>query len=406
MPTELLTAGQPSRAARLVDRHSRSVLFSQLDKILHGEIIVEEPGLSRSFGRPGWLRARVAVEDPAFYRLTALGGTLGAAESYLDGHWNCADLTALCRILVRNADVMDQIEGAVARVAAAAARRLFRSRRNTVEGARRNIHDHYDLGNDFFELFLDDTMTYSCGVFESPEASLRDASIAKIDRLCRKLRLTPSDHLLEIGTGWGAFAIHAASRYGCRVTSTTISSRQLDWARRAVSEAGLADRVTLLHEDYRNLRGQYDKLVSVEMIEAVGREYLKTYFETCRRLLKPAGLFALQGIFLAEHRYEQYCRQVDFIQRYVFPGSFIPSRGAVARAAANLFTLLHEEDITPHYAETLRRWRHAFHANAAAVRKLGYPERFLRLWHFYFCYCEAAFEERNCMNFQLLLAAS
>lgn len=402
MPTEIL-AERRARPAGFVDRGSRSALLAQLERIEHGEITVIEGGVIRRFGNPGWLRATVTVEDPAFYRETALGGSLGAAESYLDNHWNCDDLSSLCRILVRNADVMDSMETGMARVAAAAARKLFRLHRNTLEGSRKNIQEHYDLGNDFFRLFLDETMTYSCGIFERPESSMREASVEKIDRVCRKLRLSPSDHLLEIGTGWGAFAIHAATRYGCCVTSTTISEQQLAWSQRMVKEAGIEDRITLLFEDYRNLRGTYDKLVSVEMIEAVGREYLGDYFAACRRLLQPGGVFALQGIFLAEHRYEQYCRQVDFIQRFVFPGSFIPSRGAVAAACEGRFAVVHEEDITPHYAETLRRWRAAFHANADEVRKLGYPERFLRLWHYYFCYCEAAFEERNCMNFQLLL---
>src|SRR5690606_32127914 len=262
-----------------------------------------------------------------------------------------------------------------------------------------------DLGNDFFKLFLDDTLMYSAGVFETPEATLRDASVAKIDRICRKLDLKPDDHLLEIGTGWGGFAIHAARHYGCRVTTTTISDAQYQLAAERVSEAGLADRITLLKEDFRNLDGQYDKLVSIEMIEAIGEDNIGRFFALCSRLLKPEGKMVLQAITIADNLYDSYRRSVDFIQRYVFPGGFLPSVASLTAAVARHtdMRLFHLEDIGPHYAETLKRWRDRFHANLTAIRALGYPEEFSRLCEFYVCYCERGVIERSIGDVQMVL---
>ncbi|MCA9773815.1 MAG: class I SAM-dependent methyltransferase, partial [Myxococcales bacterium] len=268
------------------------------------------------------------------------------------------------------------------------------------------IAAHYDLGNDFFELFLDETMTYSCGVFERPEASMAEASRAKIDRLCRKLRLGPGDHLLEIGTGWGAFAIHAARKYGCRVTTTTISREQHAWAARKVREAGLEDRVTLLLSDYRDLTGTYDKLVSVEMIEAVGAAYVPGFLAKCASLLRPEGLMALQAITVREQSYAAHLGTVDFIKRYIFPGGELVGLGALCDAVGRATDLRveHVEDLSPHYAETLRRWRERFEKNRAAIADLGYPERFLRMWEYYLTYCEGGFAERYVGGAQIVLA--
>jgi cyclopropane-fatty-acyl-phospholipid synthase len=277
--------------------------------------------------------------------------------------------------------------------------------RNDKNGSRRNIAAHYDLGNRFFELFLDDTMAYSCGIFANAGTSLLEASTAKFDAACSKLDLKAGQHLLEIGTGWGGLAIHAARHYGCHVTTTTISREQYDFSRERVERAGLGDRITLLLEDYRDLRGQYDALVSIEMIEAVGHQYLGTYFRRCSDLLRPTGAMLLQAITIRDQFYEQARRSVDFIKRFIFPGAFIPSVQSLVSSVARSsdMKLFHLEDIGPHYARTLKIWRERFLARQAEVRAQGYPERFVRMWEFYLCYCEGGFEERQLGDVQMLL---
>jgi cyclopropane-fatty-acyl-phospholipid synthase len=356
-------------------------------------------------GSCGELTARLRVHAAPFYRRLALGGSLGAAESYLDGQWDCDDLTALFRILLRNESAMNELDRGWSRLAAACARQGHRLRRNTRRGSRRNIAAHYDLGNDFFALFLDPGMTYSSGFFANEHATLEQAQHAKYDRLCRRLQLSPADHLLEIGSGWGGLAEHAARHYGCRVTTATISAEQHRFAADRIAAAGLADRVAVLQRDYRDLDGRYDKLISIEMIEAVGHEFLPQYFRVCRRLLKPGGLFALQAITMPDDRYAQYRRGVDFIQRYVFPGGMLPSLGALADAASRQarFQWLRLEDLAPHYARTLACWRENFNARLGAIRELGTPERLIRIWQYYFAYCEAAFLERAAGVSQIVL---
>ncbi|MEZ5364269.1 MAG: cyclopropane-fatty-acyl-phospholipid synthase family protein [Bryobacterales bacterium] len=383
-------------AKRLVER--------QLEQLPAGEITLIDGEQTRRFGQPGELRATVTVQDPAFYLDVAFGGTLGAAEAYIQGRWSCDNLTQLCRIFARNLDVTDDLERGWARLLAPAARGFHWLRRNTKAGSTKNIQAHYDLGNDFFQLFLDPTMNYSCGIFESPDDSMEEASLAKMDHICRKLDLRAGDHLLEIGTGWGGMAIHAAAWYGCRVTTTTISREQHKLATERVWDAGLEGRVEVLLCDYRDLQGKFDKIVSVEMIEAVGHEFLPEYFRTCGRLLKPDGALLVQGITMGDNRYESYRKSVDFIQRYVFPGSCLPSVTAMCAAAGEASDLrpAHLEDLTPHYAETLRRWRHAFFENLHEVRRLGYSDAFIRLWEFYLCYCEAGFDEGTCGDVQIL----
>jgi cyclopropane-fatty-acyl-phospholipid synthase len=277
-------------------------------------------------------------------------------------------------------------------------------RKNTLEGSRKNILAHYDLGNEFYRLFLDETMTYSCGIFEGPDSSLREASVAKYDRICRKLQLEAGDRVLEIGSGWGGFAIHAVTHYGCRVTATTISERQYDLSRKRFAEAGVSDRVALLKRDYRDLAGSFDKIVSIEMIEAVGPQYLDTFFNVCSRCLEAHGMMLLQAITIADWAYERYIRDVDFIKRYIFPGGSLPSVAAMTSAAARAtdMRLFHMEDITPHYAATLQRWRENFLTNVDRVRSLGFPEPFIRMWKYYFCYCEGGFRERYIGDVQML----
>jgi cyclopropane-fatty-acyl-phospholipid synthase len=335
----------------------------------------------------------------------AFSGGLGAGEAYMAGRWHCDDLTGLARLFLRNPQVLYGLNRGPGRIMALVNKAWHALRRNTVRGSRRNIAAHYDLGNDMFSLFLDDTMMYSCAIFEHPRATLKQASMAKLDRVCRKLELQPGDHLLEIGTGWGGLAIHAARHYGCRVTTTTISGEQYRMTRERVEQAGLGDRITVLCEDYRNLTGEYDKLVSIEMIEAVGHAYFDTYFATCSRLLKPDGLMLLQSITIADQRYAAAKRAVDFIQRYIFPGGCLPSVAVLGDAVARNtdMRIVHLEDIGPHYATTLQRWRERFMARLDAVRKLGYPEEFIRMWEYYLCYCEGGFRERAIGTVQLLL---
>jgi cyclopropane-fatty-acyl-phospholipid synthase len=392
-----------------VDRGARALVIRRLKSLQGGVVsLIEQTGTQRLGGGDGDdpLAATLHVTHPRFYRRIATAGALGAAESYLDGDWHSPDLTILLRLLARNLNTADRLRGPLAWFSDLAALLYHKLRANTLDGSRANIHAHYDLGNDFFALFLDETMNYSCGIFEHEGATLRDASIAKMDRLCRKLDLKPEDHLLEIGTGWGGLAIHAAERYGCRVTTTTISRQQHDLATQRIAQAGLAHRVTVLLEDYRRLRGQYDKLVSVEMIEAVGHEFLPDYFAACCRLLKPTGLSAIQAINMNDQRYARYRRRVDFIQRYVFPGSCCPSLEAMIGAIrkASDFRMVHVEDIGPHYATTLRQWRLRFLARLDEVRALGCDDRFIRLWEYYLCYCEAGFAERYIGDVQLVLA--
>ncbi len=393
----------------LLARLGKKLLLKQLAQITDGELrIVERDGTQHRFGRrtPRCdLAATIHVQHDQFFADSAFGGSTGAGESYIKGHWRCDDLTALVRLMVVNREVLEGMEGGLARLTGLARRMLHWVNRNTRAGSARNIAAHYDLGNELYELMLDDTMAYSCGIYLRDDATLREASVAKFDAACRKLALTPDDHLVEIGTGWGGLAIHAAENYGCRVTTTTISRQQHDFARDKIAKRGLSDRITLLFSDYRDLKGQFDKLVSIEMIEAVGARFLDTYFAKCSSLLKPTGAMLLQAITLQDQFYTRAVKSVDFIQRYVFPGSFIPSIEALTSAVGRSTDLkvFNLEDIGPHYAPTLREWRERFFEKIAEVRRLGYPDSFVRLWEFYLCYCEGGFAERQLGDVQMLL---
>ena len=390
-----------------MDRGAKSLVESRLRKITAGGILLVDGAAQTHFGdAKNLLQATVTVHDPRFYRRLVTGGGLGAAESLMEGEWSADDLVALVRIFVRNMNISDQLDQGVSALAHAFSRLGHWLRRNTAANARKNIHAHYDLGNDFFRLFLDDTMAYSCGVFPQVRATMREASLGKFERACRKLELTPRDHLLEIGTGWGGLAIHAAKQFGCRVTTTTISEEQYTLARERVAAEGLQDRVTVLQQDYRALTGTFDKLVSIEMIEAVGHQYFDEFFRTCSRLLAPHGRMLLQGITILEQRYDAHISSIDFIRKYIFPGGDLPSVSALLAANAKAGDLrpIHLEDLAPHYVLTLRRWRDEFWRRIDAVRAQGYDERFIRMWDYYFAYCEAAFTERQTGLVQLLLA--
>lgn len=387
------------------------LLRARLAQLEHGRVTFEDGGHSETFGR---LTARcqlactVHIHHPHSYSEIAFGGSIGAGESFMAGDWSTDDLTALARIFVVNRQVLDGMDGGFARLANPARRMLHALARNTRRGSRRNIAAHYDLGNDFFELFLDPTMMYSCAVYERPGMTLQEAQVAKLDRLCRKLDLQPGDHLLEIGTGWGALALHAAQHYGCRVTTTTISRQQHALARARIDAAGLAGRVTLRLDDYRDLDGRYDKIVSVEMIEAVGHQYFDTFFSRCSELLAPGGTMVLQSITIDDRLYASARDSVDFIKRHIFPGCCIPSVGVLSAsiARASSLRLADLEDIGPHYATTLADWRRNLLAQAARVRERGYPDELLRMWHFYLSYCEGGFAERALGNVQFVLQDS
>jgi cyclopropane-fatty-acyl-phospholipid synthase len=378
-----------------------------LARLQHGRLTVADGDRREAFGGQGRadLAATITVTSRAAYRRLVLGGSLGGAEAYLRGEWTADDLPAVLRILAVNLDAADRIDSPLARLVNLPSRLGHRLRRNSRRGSRRNIRDHYDLGNDLFALFLDDTMTYSCGVFEREDASLREASVAKLDLVCRKLALDAGHRVLEIGGGWGSFALHAARHYGCHVTTTTVSRAQFDVATARVAAAGLGDRVTVRLDDYRDLRGTFDRLVSIEMIEAVGARYLPRYFATCAARLAPGGQMLLQGIVLPEYRYRGYLRSADFVQRHVFPGGALTSLGAIAQAigAGTDLSVLHVEDLSPHYVRTLRTWREAFLARRDDARRLGYDARFVRLWEFYLAYCEAGFAEHCTGVVQMLL---
>jgi len=392
----------------LFERFCRHLLRKNLQHIALGEVVIEHGEKSERFGNleTTELMGHVHVHSPNFYRRTVTGGALGSAESYLEGEWDSDDLTDLFCVLLRNEQALQSFRSPMFSVSGLVSRFEHFRNRNSRHGSRRNIHEHYDLGNAFFSLFLDPTMMYSSALFPSEQTSLEDASIEKVDRVCRTLQLKPQDHVIEIGTGWGTFAIHAASRYGCKVTTTTISEEQFRLATLRIAELGLSDRITVLQSDYRDLTGKYDKLVAIEMIEAVGQQYLPEYFATCDRLLKNDGAMVIQAITMPEQRYARYKNSVDFIQKYIFPGGFLPSISAMQSCVATNSSLrmlgLHEFGL--HYARTLRLWNERFHERLDDVRAQGFNDRFIRMWRYYLCYCEAAFLERAIGVVQVLWA--
>jgi cyclopropane-fatty-acyl-phospholipid synthase len=415
---EIITASPPPATAmarprrswfqRPLDRLARRLVLRLLRGLRGGQLVLVEGDTRIEFGEQlaeHSLHAVLEVRSPRFYR-QLLRGSVGLCESYMQSLWDCDDLVVLTRIAALNVGSLDTLRRRLAPVLVPVQRWLRFLVRNTVGRSRKQIAAHYDLGNELFSLFLDPTMMYSCAVFETPEASLEEASLAKLERVCAKLDLQPADHVLEIGTGWGGFALYAAKHYGCRVTTTTISREQHAYATQLVREAGLEDRVTLLLEDYRDLRGTYDKLVSIEMIEAVGWQYFQTFFHRCSELLAEDGAMLLQAITIDDRAYEVEKAGRSFINTYIFPGGCLPSMEIISRSLARATDLrqVHLEDITSHYATTLQRWRERFLERTERVAELGYDERFRRLWELYLSYCEGGFRERRIQDIQLLLA--
>ena len=390
-----------SQRPGVLDKFARQMVLKQLGRLEIGHLQLLEGESSTTFGEAEAeaevdLHASIEVLDPSFYSDIAFGGSVGAGEAYMRGAWQCEELVSLVRILLRNRHVLDDMEKGTAWLTRRIQRFFHWINRNTREGARRNISAHYDLGNDFFALWLDESMMYSSAMFEHEEQSLGDAQLHRLDVICKKLGLGPDDHVIEIGTGWGGFAIHAAQRYGCRVTTTTISKQQYEMAWQRVQQAGLQDRIELLLEDYRDLEGQYDKLVSIEMIEAIGSDQYDTYFKQCSQLLKPGGRMLIQAITIADSQYDYAQKNVDFIQRYIFPGSCLPSLAVMNATIANVSDMVVTtiEDIGQDYALTLNHWRRNFFTHIHEIRELGYPEEFIWMWEFYLCYCEGGFLEK------------
>jgi len=388
---------------------ARGALRRILGRLEHGQLVLREGEDEARFGRPDPLEpllATIAVRDPRFYPTVVFGGNVGAGRAYMEGYWTADDLTNVIRVLARNQDVLAQVDGRLAVVTRPFYKLLHAAHANSRPGSRRNIAAHYDQGEDFFRLFLDPTLSYSCAYFPSPETSLEAAAVAKLDRVCRKLDLRPEDHLLEIGTGWGGLAMHAASRFGCRVTTATISRRQAAYVRERVAAMGLADRIAVVETDYRDLTGRFDKLVSIEMIEAVGAENFDRFFAACSRLLHPNGCMLLQAIVMADRFYEHARRSVEFIKHFIFPGSCLPSLAAIGTSLARATDLrvADLEDLTPHYPPTLKAWRERFLGARPALAQLSLDERRMRMWEYYFAYCEAGFREQVIGDVQMLLA--
>jgi cyclopropane-fatty-acyl-phospholipid synthase len=385
----------------LLDSFCKSILFKKFSDLKYGEVIIEDRSgalpETQSFGDPQEkLKIRITVYKSRFYSRTLFGGSIGNAESYVDRDWETDQLTDLVRLFVLNRDVLEDIDSGIGSLLQPLQKYFHGLHKNTIEGSRENIRSHYDIGNDFFKLFLDESMMYSSGIFETKESSLYEASMKKVATVVSKLQLRPTDHLVEIGTGWGTLAIYAAKTYGCKVTTTTISTEQFNYAVEKVKEAGLQDKVTVLFEDYRKLTGTFDALVSVEMIEAVGLDHLETYFEKCSSLIKPDGIMVLQAITIRDQNYEAARKSVDFIQRHIFPGCGIPSVHAMMNAVTKKtdLALIHQEDFAEDYAQTLGLWAKRLKENEREITKLGYPDFLHRLWQFYFSYCEGGFRER------------
>ena len=397
-----------TRKARLGEELSRKAIFHLLEKIAIGSLIVHEGSERFRFGaqtdeQP---HAEIHIHDQALFSQMLVGGSIAAGETYMRGYWSSPDLTQVTRLFCANMDVLGGFDSSQSIFAKVALRVAHFLNRNTHEGSRDNIAAHYDLGNHFFELFLDPSMMYSSALFTDAQTSLEQASVAKLDELCQQLELVESDHLLEIGTGWGGMAVHAARHYGCRVTTTTISKEQYQYALDRVKAEGLTDRVTVLCEDYRALGGQYDKLVSIEMIEAVGHDFYSEYFSKCSSLLRNNGKMVIQAITMADQRYEEARDDVDFIKRYIFPGGCLPSVAVIADHLARDtdMQMTHLRDITQDYAITLQQWRERFMARLEEVREQGFGEEFIRMWDYYLCYCEGGFRERVIGTVQLAFA--
>ena len=402
--TESIESGYPGSV-----NLSRSLLQRVLKKLKRGKLTLIDGDHYFEFGdssNPASLHATLIINNPAAYKYLLTGGDIGAGEAYMLGYWSSPDLVKLVRLMSINLELLNTRFARYMVLQGIFMRLGHFLNKNTITGSRKNISAHYDLSNNFFRIFLDPSMMYSSAIYPQSDSDLETASFYKLDEVCRKLRLNENDHLLEIGTGWGGMAMYAARNYGCRVTTTTISQQQYNFAKKRIKEAGLEHKITLLLKDYRELEGQFDKLVSIEMIEAVGHSYYRSFFNTCSKLLKDDGLMLLQAITIPDQRYQASLKSVDFIQKYIFPGGELPSNEIIARHTRQdtNMQLIKQDDISIHYARTLADWKHNFHNKLQEVKELGFDDVFIRMWEFYLCYCEGGFRERVIGTSQFLLA--
>jgi cyclopropane-fatty-acyl-phospholipid synthase len=400
----LLTTSEVS----LADKVCRNLFLQCLKQLPFGCLIIQECGdeIARFGDDNDELRATVNIKDMSAYRRLLLGGSVGAGEAFMDDLWDSNDVTSVVRIFARNLPTLDKWESKFKWLSMPINKLQHFARRNTRDQAKKNIEAHYDLGNKLYTRFLDDTMMYSSAIYPDANSSLNAAQHYKLKTICDKLQLKESDHLIEIGTGWGGLAVYAAKHYGCKVTTTTISEEQHAWAQEWIAREGLSDRVTLLKKDYRLLEGKYDKLVSIEMIEAVGKQFLGNFFEKCSSLLKDNGLMLLQSITIDDRRYDSYSNSVDFIQKYIFPGGFLPSQYQLnAHLKKHTDMMIRDlHDIGIDYAMTLNHWYEAFISAKDELLKDGYDERFMRMWTYYLKYCEGGFLERTISTVQLVVS--
>jgi cyclopropane-fatty-acyl-phospholipid synthase len=387
----------------------KKIILKKFKNLQFGYIHLTDGAESYSYGdNSSEMKVEMEILSSEFYVFLGSGGLLGVTEAYTAGYWRADDIVTLIRLIIKNSKVMEKLDSGWAKLIRPLNTYIHRKRQNTLSGSKENILAHYDLSNDFYKLWLDETMTYSCGVFENDKSTLNEASIEKLDRICRKMDLKPNDNILEIGTGWGSFAIHAAKKYGCHITTTTISDAQYEYAKQRIVDEGLESKIKLLNEDYRNLSGTFDKIISIEMIEAVGHEYVELFFKKVSKLLKKDGLFALQGITFNDHKFDEYKNSVDFIKKYIFPGSCLISISQITNAIKNRTDLevVNLEDISKHYSKTLYEWRKNFMNVLPEVKSLGFSNAFINMWEFYLIYCEAGFIERNIGDYQVIFAKS
>ena len=384
------------------------IVFTQLNKIYIGSLSLQDGKSRYTFGdqKNNKLHAEIFVHDPKFYRFVVFGGSIGSSEAFMSGYWSSPNLTNVIRLFAVNAHLTDELESKFNFLIRPFFRVVHYLNKNSQRNSKRNISAHYDLSNNFFKLFLDETMMYSSAIFKTRNQTLKAASLNKLDIICQKLNLKPTDHVVEIGSGWGGFAIFAAENYGCKVTTTTISQQQFSYTRNLINKKKLGKKITLLFEDYRNLEGKYDKLVSIEMIEAVGHHYYHEYFKKINTLLKPDGIALIQAITIRDQKYSKALQNVDFIQKYIFPGSCIPSIEIIQNNLTKETDMIISdlENINHHYAKTLNLWQKAFNKNHNKIIKLGFDERFIRMWNFYFSYCEGGFAERAINDFHILMS--
>tara|TARA_B100000073_G_scaffold146533_1_gene120619 strand:- start:1844 stop:3103 length:1260 start_codon:yes stop_codon:yes gene_type:complete len=387
----------------------KKVVIKKFNHLQYGQIKIHDNGVIHTFGDlKSENKVVVRIHSQEFYVFLGSGGVMGVAEAYMAGYWSADNLVGLLQLVLKNKNILLSLDSGFAKLLNPVNKLIHWSKQNTLKGSKQNILAHYDLSNEFYKLWLDPSMTYSCGYFTNQSVSLEDASIEKIDRICRKLKLSANDHVLEIGTGWGSFSIHAVKNYGCKISTVTISDAQYEYACHLVKENGLESQIQIFNKDYRKIEGKYDKIVSIEMIEAVGHQFIPEYFSKISSLLKQDGLAAIQGITYNDQNFEKYKNSVDFIKKYIFPGSCLISIAQISDVIKNYtdLALVDMEDITKHYAETLLRWKENFMKVSPEVKSLGFSEAFIKMWEFYFVFCEAGFRERNIGDVQLIFSKS